>query len=62
VDDKVIRIYDSKLSLGQAVIAGEQIGKGVRSFIPERRAQGAGNWAKSDPVFRTLAHFAYATP
>ena len=33
VDDKVIRIHGSKASLEQAVIAGEQIGKGVRSFV-----------------------------
>lgn len=32
-DDKVIRIHGSKASLEQAVIAGEQIGKGVRSFV-----------------------------
>jgi site-specific DNA recombinase len=38
VDDKVIRIHGSKASLKQAVIAEEQIGRGVRSFIerPER--------------------------
>ena len=33
VDDKVIRIHGSKASLEQAVIAKEQFGKGVRSFI-----------------------------
>jgi site-specific DNA recombinase len=33
VDDKVIHIHGSKASLEQAVIAGEQIGKGVRSFV-----------------------------
>jgi site-specific DNA recombinase len=38
VDDKVIRIYGSKASLEQAVIAGEQIGKGVRSFVRKWRA------------------------
>ncbi len=39
VDDKTIRIHGSKASLEQAVIAGEQIGKGVRSFIRKWRAQ-----------------------
>lgn len=39
VDDKVIRIHGSKASLEQAIIAGEQIGKGVRSFIRKWRAQ-----------------------
>ncbi|MBM3552064.1 MAG: recombinase family protein [Alphaproteobacteria bacterium] len=39
VDDKVIRIHGSKASLEQAVIAGEQIGKGVRSFIRKWRAR-----------------------
>ncbi|TLG77830.1 hypothetical protein [Methylocystis sp. B8] len=38
VDDKVIRIHGSKASLEQAVIAGEQIGKDVRSFIRKWRA------------------------
>lgn len=47
VDDKVIRIHGSKASLEQAVIAGEQIGKGVRSFIRKWRAQG-----DSNPCFR----------
>ncbi|MGE0236796.1 MAG: hypothetical protein AB7P43_15590, partial [Methylocystis sp.] len=47
VDDKVIRIHGSKASLEQAVIAGEQIGKGVRSFIRKWRAQG-----ESNPCFR----------
>lgn len=40
VDDKVIRIHGSKASLEQAVIAGEQIGKGVRSFIRKWRSLG----------------------
>jgi site-specific DNA recombinase len=39
VDDKVIRIHGSNASLEQAVIAGEQIGKGVRSFVRKRRAR-----------------------
>jgi site-specific DNA recombinase len=39
VDDKVIRIHGSKASLEQAVIAGEQIGKGVRSFVRKWRAR-----------------------
>ncbi len=47
VDDKVIRIHGSKASLEQAVIAGEQIGKGVRSFVRKWRAQG-----DSNPCFR----------
>jgi site-specific DNA recombinase len=47
VDDKVIRIHGSKASLEQAVMAGEQIGKGVRSFIRKWRAQG-----DSNPCFR----------
>jgi site-specific DNA recombinase len=38
VDDKVIRIHGSKASLEQAVIAGEKIGKGVRSFVRKWRA------------------------
>jgi hypothetical protein len=37
-DDKVIRIHGSKASLEQAVIAGEQIGQGVRSFVRKWRA------------------------
>ena len=37
VDDRAIRIYGSKASLEQAVIGGEQIGKGVRSFIRKWR-------------------------
>jgi site-specific DNA recombinase len=47
VDDKVIRIHGSKASLEQAVIAGEQIGKGVRSFVRKWRTQG-----ESNPCFR----------
>jgi site-specific DNA recombinase len=43
VDDKIVRIHGSKASLEQAVIAGEQIGKGVRSFIRKWRAQGDSN-------------------
>ncbi len=39
IDDKAIRIHGSKTSLEQAVIAGEQIGKGVRGFIPKWRAR-----------------------
>jgi hypothetical protein len=39
VDDRAIRIYGSKASLEQAVIAGEQIGKGVRGFIGKWRAR-----------------------
>jgi len=39
VDDKVIRIHGSKAGLEQAVIAGEQIGKGVRGFIRKWRAR-----------------------
>ena len=39
VDDKAVRIHGSKASLEQAVIAGEQIGKGVRSFIRNWRAR-----------------------
>ena len=46
VDDKVIRIHGSKASLEQAVIAGEQIGKGVRSFVRKWRARRDSN---SDP-------------
>jgi hypothetical protein len=38
VDDKSVRIHGSKASLEQAVIAGEQIGKGVRGFIRKWRA------------------------
>ena len=37
VDDKSVRIHGSKASLEQAVIAGEQIGKGVRGFIRKWR-------------------------
>ena len=47
VDDKVIRIHGSKTSLEQAIIAGEQIGKGVRSFVRKWRSQG-----DSNPCFR----------
>ena len=47
VDDNVIRIHGSKASLEQAVVAGEQIGKGVRGFIRKWRAQG-----ESNPCFR----------
>jgi site-specific DNA recombinase len=47
VDDKIVRIHGSKASLEQAVIAGEPIGKGVRSFIRKWRAQG-----DSNPCFR----------
>ena len=47
VDDKSVRIHGSKASLEQAVIAGEQIGKGVRGFIRKWRAQG-----ESNPCFR----------
>jgi site-specific DNA recombinase len=47
VDDRAIRIYGSKASLEQAVIAGEQIGKGVRSFIRKWRSLG-----DSNPCFR----------
>ncbi len=47
VDDKTIRIHGSKASLEQAVIAGEQIGKGVRSFIRKWRSLG-----ESNPCFR----------
>jgi site-specific DNA recombinase len=36
-DDKVIRIHGSKASLEQAILAGEQIGKGVRSFVRKWR-------------------------
>ncbi|MGJ0452037.1 MAG: hypothetical protein ACR65T_02220 [Methylocystis sp.] len=39
VDDKVFRIHGSKAGLEQAVIAGEQIGKGIRSFIRKWRAR-----------------------
>jgi site-specific DNA recombinase len=39
VDDHVIRIHGSKTSLEQAVVAGEQIGKGVRGFIRKWRAR-----------------------
>ncbi len=39
VDDTVIRIHGSKASLEQAVIAGEQIGKGVRNFIRKWRGR-----------------------
>ncbi len=38
VDDKVFRIHGSKAGLEQAVIAGEQIGRGVRSLIHKWRA------------------------
>ena len=41
------RIHGSKASLEQAVIAGEQIGKGVRSFIRKWRSLG-----DSNPCFR----------
>ena len=47
VGDKVIRIHGSRTSLEQAVIAQEQIGKGVRGFIRKWRAQG-----DSNPCFR----------
>ncbi len=47
VDDHVIRIHGSKTSLEQAVVAGEQIGKGVRGFIRKWRAQ-----RESNPCFR----------
>jgi site-specific DNA recombinase len=47
VDDKIVRIHGSKASLEQAVIAGEQIGKGVRSFIRKWRSLG-----DSNPCFR----------
>ncbi|MDP3553718.1 hypothetical protein [Methylocystis sp.] len=39
MDDKVIRTHGSKASLEQAVLAGEQIGKGVRGFIGKWRAR-----------------------
>ncbi|WP_244594528.1 hypothetical protein [Methylosinus sporium] len=39
VDDQVIRIHGSKTSLEQSVVAGEQIGKGVRGFIRKWRAR-----------------------
>ncbi|TRL30454.1 hypothetical protein FM996_16370 [Methylosinus sporium] len=39
VDDHVIRIHGSKTSLEQAIVAGEQIGKGVRGFIRKWRAR-----------------------
>ncbi len=47
VDDKVIRILGSKASLETAVIAAEQIGKGVRGLIREWRSLG-----DSNPCFR----------
>ena len=47
VDDKSVRIHGSKASLEQAVIAGEQIGKGVRGFIRKWRSLG-----DSNPCFR----------
>jgi DNA invertase Pin-like site-specific DNA recombinase len=47
VDDHIIRIHGSKTSLEQAVVAGEQIGKGVRGFIRKWRAQ-----RESNPCFR----------
>jgi hypothetical protein len=40
VDDKIIRIHGSKASLEQAVIVGEQLGKGVRSIIRKWRSLG----------------------
>jgi site-specific DNA recombinase len=42
VDDNVIRIHGSRTSLEQAVIAKEQIGKGVRGFIRKWRSLGKG--------------------
>jgi len=39
VDDKVIRVHGSKAGLEQAAIAGEQIGKGVRSFVRKWRTR-----------------------
>jgi site-specific DNA recombinase len=48
VDDKVIRIHGSKTSLEQAVIAGEQIGKGVRSFVRKWRARRDSNFRPLD--------------
>ncbi len=45
--DKVIRIHGSKASFEQAVIAGERIGKGVRSFVRKWRSLG-----DSNPCFR----------
>ena len=47
VDDKVIRIHGSKAGLEQAAIAGEQIGKGVRSFVRKWRAR-----EELNPCFR----------
>jgi site-specific DNA recombinase len=47
VDDHVIRIHGSKTSLEQAVVAGGQIGKGVRCFIRKWRSLG-----DSNPCFR----------
>ena len=40
VDDNVIRIHGAKASLEQAVVAGDQMGKGVRSFIRKWRSLG----------------------
>lgn len=47
VDDKVVRIHGSEASIEPAVIAGEQIGKGIRSFIRKWRSLG-----DSNPCFR----------
>jgi hypothetical protein len=38
VDDKVIRIHGSKSALEQAVTNGDSVGKGVRGFIRNWRA------------------------
>ena len=52
VDDKVTRIHGSKASLEQAVIAGEQIGKGIRSFIRKWRTRQDSNlWPPPSEVF-----------
>jgi site-specific DNA recombinase len=47
VDDHLIRTHGSKTSLEQAVVAGEQTGRGVRGFMRNWRAQG-----DSNPCFR----------
>jgi site-specific DNA recombinase len=46
VDDRVIRIYGSKSTLEQAVIASSQSGKnGVRSFVRKWRSLGKGDYS-----------------
>jgi hypothetical protein len=69
VDDRVIRIHGSKTSLEQAVVAGEQIGKGVRGFIRKWRARRDSNpWplpsegiaGEYSPLFQRFLSYANA--